>query len=476
MTSDDPFDGDLHATLDGLAREPAPEDLVARVTAIPSQVPGAAAGPGPVARLWAALRGAAPGFAAVAAVVVLVVVAVAFRPASGPPAVGDSPSVAIAPSPSATTEPSPSSTAAAVATSKPSQKPTPSPTPAPIAGGPVPDAFEPLSVTFVSASDGWVLGRGACGDVACPLVARTADGGHTWTSIGAPPTDVIASLGMDEDPGSGVAGLRFANTNDGWAFGPGLWATHDGGSSWASVKIAGIAAPGKVVALETSHGMVHAVLYDGSQFRIASSQIGADRWTLAPIRIELGAGPVPAVQLVLSGDAGWVLVNNRVVIAGARLQAGGWADWQPPCATVNGSAVLDASSATELVAVCDVGAWGDPGGQPMGEHAYISHDGGHTFARTGTVPPVVQATEISAAGPHAFVIAGGDARGTVVVGSFDTGHTWKTLLQPVLEQVSELGFTTASQGVLILTDDQATARLFMTRDGGRTWNPVRFQP
>jgi hypothetical protein len=471
MTTDDPFDGDLHATLEGLAREPAPEELVSRVAAIPSQVPAA---PGPMARLLATLRGSAPGFVAVAAVVVLAVVAVAFRPASGPP-VGGSPSVAIVPSPEATTEPSPSSTAAAPASSTPSQKPTPSPTQVPIAGGPVPDAFEPLSVTFVSASDGWVLGRGACGDAACPLVARTADGGHTWTSIGAPPTNV-ASLGMDEDPGSGVAGLRFANTTDGWAFGPGLWATHDGGSSWVSVKVPGIPAAGKVVGLETSHGLVHAVIYDGNLFRIASSEIGADRWALAPIRIDLGGGPVPTVQLALSGDAGWVLVNNRIVIAGARLEAGGWTDWRPPCATVNGSAVLDASSATELVAVCDVGAWGDPGGQPMGEHAYTSHDGGLTFARTGAAPPVDQATEIASTGPHAFVLAGGDARGTILVGSFDTGRTWKTLLQPVLEQVSELGFTTSSQGVLILTDDQGTARLFMTRDGGRSWNPVRFQP
>ena len=473
MTSDDRFDRDLHATLEGLAHESAPEELVHRVAAIPSQVPAA---PGPMARLLAALRGSAAGFAAVAAVVVLVVLAVTFRPASGPLPAGGSSSVAIVPSPSGTTEPNPSPTATAPSSSKPSQKPTPSPTQGPVAGGPVPDAFQPLSVTFVSVSDGWVLGRGVCGDTACPVVARTADGGHSWTLIGAPPTDVVASLGMDEAPGSGVAGLRFGNASDGWAFGPGLWATHDGGSSWVSVKIPGIATPGKVVALETSHGMVHAVLYDGSQFRIASSEIGADRWTLAPIRIELGGGPVPAVQLVLSGDGGWVLVNNRVVIAGARLRTNGWANWQPPCATFNGSAVMAASSADDLVAVCDVGAWGDPGGEPTGEHAYTSHDGGLTFARTGKAPPVDEATEIAAADANAFVLAGGDAQGTLLVGTFDTGRTWKTLLQPALEQVSELGFTTASQGVLILTDDQATARLFMTRDGGRTWDPVRFQP
>jgi photosystem II stability/assembly factor-like uncharacterized protein len=220
---------------------------------------------------------------------------------------------------------------------------------------------------------------------------------------------------------------------------------------------------------------VHAVLLDGRLFRVATSPIGSDAWTVAPIRIDLGAGPVPTVQLVLSGDSGWLLVNNRVVIAGARLHSGAWASWQPPCRTVTGPAVVAASSADNLIAACDVGLWGDPGGQPIGEHAYVSHDGGATFARASSTLPVIMATQIAAGSADAAVLAAGDDKGTVLLRTGDGGRTWTSILQPSLDQASELGFTTASQGVLILTDDQGQGRLLMTHDGGRTWKPVRFQ-
>lgn len=476
MTGDDHLEHDLRATLDDLAREPASDDLVARVGAIPAHVPSA---PSLGARLFGGLRGSLPGFAAVAAVVVLAVVAVALRPASGPP-VGGSASIAIgptgAPTPVPTTEPRPILSPSPLSSATPGPKPTPGPTGGPVAGEPVPDTFQPLSVTFVSTTDGWVLGRGVCGDRDCPVIARTTDGGESWTTIVAPPTNVVIPSSVTPDAGPGVSGLRFATVRDGWAYGPGLWATHDGGSTWTPVHIAGLPAAGAIVALESARGVVHVVFYDGALFRIATSPIGSDAWTEAPIRIDLGAGPVPSVQLVLSGAGGWLLVNNRVVIAGARLHSGEWANWQPPCGTVTGPAVVAAPNASDLISVCDVGLWGDPGGQPIGEHGYVSHDGGITFVRVSSTLPIDTATAIAAGSAESAVLAAGDDKGTVLLRTADGGRTWTSILQPSLEQVSELGFTTGSQGVLILTDDQGQGRLLMTHDGGRTWKPVRFQP
>ena len=44
--------------------------------------------------------------------------------------------------------------------------------------------------------------------------------------------------------------------------------------------------------------------------------------------------------------------------------------------------------------------------------------------------------------------------------------------------MSYLGFTTATQGVLITSDgggySPELTQLLMTRDGGRTWTPVKF--
>ena len=38
---------------------------------------------------------------------------------------------------------------------------------------------------------------------------------------------------------TGVSQVRFYNTSDGWAFGPQLWATHNGGQSWQQIGPAG---------------------------------------------------------------------------------------------------------------------------------------------------------------------------------------------------------------------------------------------
>jgi photosystem II stability/assembly factor-like uncharacterized protein len=76
-----------------------------------------------------------------------------------------------------------------------------------------------------------------------------------------------------------------------------------------------------------------------------------------------------------------------------------------------------------------------------------------------------------------FKADGGASSGSEVIASHDGGLTWTVVLGPSQGWVSYLGFTTASQGVLITSDvggDQGHSQLLMTRDGGHTWTPVRF--
>ena len=49
--------------------------------------------------------------------------------------------------------------------------------------------------------------------------------------------------------------IRFLNLNDGWAFGPGLFATHNGGQTWAPVGTGGL----RVTDLETVGDRVFAL-------------------------------------------------------------------------------------------------------------------------------------------------------------------------------------------------------------------------
>jgi len=464
MNNDESFERELRTTLDELARQPVPEHLVARVSRIPSLEPAPRSA---TVRRGLSSRGIGSGFALLAAGVVVAVLAILAHPGAGPSLVGGSPSSAIgtpgSPTPSSASQ-SPTSTSSSPASPAPASSPSPS-------GSAVPAGFEPLSATFVSASEGWVLGSVPCGASSCPAIVRTTDGGATWSAIGAPVTTVGRPLGGSPALGqAGISSLRFADPLDGWAFGPELWTTHDGGTTWVNAATASLPAGATVAALEASAGIVHAVFYDGAQdFRIASTPVAKDAWTVASVLIPIGAGPVPRVQLVLSGSAGWVLENDRVVTAGARLEAGTWRTWKPACLDVVGPAVLGASSASDLVAACDVGQWSTP----QGDHLFTSQDGGTTFVETGPRTPVGGASGVASPDRSTIVIAGSDASGSILVGSFDGGLTWSTVLGAGAATFADLGFTTATQGIVITTAGTAN-HLLMTRDGGRTWGAVTF--
>ena len=141
-------------------------------------------------------------------------------PASTPPA-SSAPAVS---SPAAPSTSAPASSGPAV--SSPANPATTAPAAPPSSTAAVSLAgFKPASVTFVSATQGFVLGAQTCATGMCTILASTVDGGSTWTYAGAGPAAVSG-------PNPAVSKVRFATKNDGWAFGPQLWSTHDGGHTW----------------------------------------------------------------------------------------------------------------------------------------------------------------------------------------------------------------------------------------------------
>ena len=359
----------------------------------------------------------------------------------------------------ASASPSPVASASASATAAPS---TPAPTP--IAG------FEAASVTFVSSQDGWVLGT-VGGSVA---LARTQDGGTTWTSVTPPPTGFYTGSGS-----TGVSGIRFANQQDGWAYGYDLFATQNGGASWTQVALPGLNASSgatPIQDLETSDGSVDAVITGSSGFVIDTAPDGSNAWTSSPTTLAYGAGPVPDAQLVLQGSSGWVVENDRVVAGGARLQSGSWSTWTPPCTATGGPAVLAPSSAANLFAVCSQGIWASG---PVSVRAYVSTTAGSSFTELASALPFTSPqvgrygdSPPAAASPSTSVLAVGN--GGDILTSFDGGSTWGTTYTGAgSTSLDYVGFTTSSEGVAIEASlTSSTGLLVMTRDGGHTWAAV----
>ena len=351
-----------------------------------------------------------------------------------------------------------------------SPPPTPSTAVTPPAS-PVPSGFQPLSVTFVSARTGWVLGTAPCGRSRCTTLVRTTDAGYTWTEVSQPPMTLTTQ-------GTGRTSIRFYDLNVGWIVAPAgpegsaLWTSRDGGKDWTEEPNPG-GASATIEALETSNGLVHLVdLTPGKGVdQIFTSPVSQDSWAPAQAAPSFGAGPVPNSQIVLFGSSGWIVNVNRTVVGGARLDpATGWTTWTPPCADAHGPGSLAASSASDLYAICDEGVWGSPaaGTAPNSQWLYMSTDGGIRFAAVGPVRGGAPGGAIAvAAGTETIEQAGNSG----IVATFDGGKSWAKVSGAA--GITYLGFTTATQGVAI-SQGTSSSGLLMTRDGGHTWVSTTF--
>ena len=371
---------------------------------------------------------------------------------------------------------------------------TPPPTPA---GGPapVPANFAATSVTFIGTHTGWVLGQagtpGHCPIVKqdCTSIARTDDGGATWYGVRAPVTGA-------PDGSAGVSQIRFLDTEDGWAFGPELFATHDGGQNWTQISTGGM----RVTALEARGDRAFAVWAQctgtGSDFAagctsfaVYSAAAGSDNW--APVAgatsgVSPGS-PASSASLLLTGTSGYLLTPNGGLISGPVSAQGTWAALsalptavqgvaQSTTQCAPGTAQPDGQASGGMVAATDPSGLvllcaGQATGGSQVKTVYTSSDGGTTWHLGGTAPAAGTATSVAGTPSGAIVIA--TSLGIEI--STDGGATWtaaSTATPP--GGFAFVGMTTSSLGVAVPADAHQDA-VWFTVDGGQTWraSPIK---
>jgi hypothetical protein len=372
----------------------------------------------------------------------------------------------------------------------------PSSTPATPALPPAPGNFQATSVTFVGADTGFVLGQagipGQCGPprkYICTSIAGTTDHGGTWHGVKAPVTGAPAGP-------AGVSQVRFYNTSDGWAFGPQLWATHDGGQHWKHIDTHGL----RVTTLEAAGQRVFAVwaqcsgagpdfAADCTSSALYSASPGSNQWAPVP-----GAGPgyslsgtAGSAALVLSPSRGYLLAPDGTLLSGPVASAG---TWQPVTSTGTGStspspgtaspspapcepgpaqadgqpsgALLAGTTSSRLVLVCPSPATGATQAKPV----YTSADNGQQWQQVGTAPAAGTATSVA-----------GTAAGTIVLAttaglqvSTNGGTSWAAGRGALPSGgFSYVGMTSANQGVAVPADVSQHA-VWFTFDGGQSWH------
>jgi len=388
---------------------------------------------------------------------------------------------------------SPNGSGTPVKTSSPSAPATRSASSPSSLAHPVPANFQPTSVTFVSSQAAWVIGQagtpGTCANkdaYICTSIARTDDGGQSWQ--GGPAPDTTGPNGA-----TGVSAVRFLNGTDGWAFGPELWATSDGGATWSRVDTSGA----RVTDLETSGGRAYALWANGcstpsggapadfaagcTSYTLMTAAAGSGDWKpvgQATSGLTNGGAPTSAV-LALTGSNGYLLAPDGALysgsIGGAWSQAGTSA-CEPGTAQADGL-----PSAAQLALVDSSRLWiacnGTPAGSPP--TLYTSDNGGSTW----TQPAAASWSDVSGAsavGITTSLAAAPDGTLTLATASGiyylpDNGERWEPSTATgggaPKGGFSYVGMTTDDQGVAVPADT-SLHEIWMTSDGGATWAPA----
>jgi photosystem II stability/assembly factor-like uncharacterized protein len=430
-------------------------------------------------------RRAVMSAASAGAVAALIVVAVITLPRVVPSVLHPSPPK---PASNATPTSTSSSKPRASASSSPSTQVTTTPASALPA---VPANFAPTSITFIDLDTGWVIGQagtaGHCATTYCTSMARTDNAGKSWYGLPAPGTGA-------PDGGTGVSEVRFLNGQDGWAFGPQLYATHDGGSTWTPVSLGGL----RVTSLETVGSEAFAVVAQctgsGSafgtgctRFYLYSSPADSNNW--APVTgLTAGFGPNPGTGLpggALSGSApgsatvvltptvGYLYTPSGALYSGPVTGTSAWTQVsastlpclpgapQPDGQPSGGQ--LAAATATDLALACpDTGQVSGIGSAEQ-DAIYVSVNGGQSWTSQGAVSTGSAATSLSETTDGALVLGTG---GGIYVSS-DDGATW-TQAEQDSSGIAYVGMTSPGQGVAVPADASQGAVLF-TFDAGQSW-------
>jgi len=329
-------------------------------------------------------------------------------------------------SPAAPPAPVTASPSAAAATSRPVSAP-----PSTQAAGPI----DVQDASFVSASQGWALGSGK--------LATTTDGGASWTLL--------------PDPPAGLAHIRFASPEVGyaWTTTGSLWITANGAASW---KRGGLT---QVLSLETAAGWVWSIAGPQPYPTIWRARAGSPVWT------NLGLTPNRSATLAVHGDVAYVIGQQGAGPIAPSLDV--FAGTQPvrheslPCAhgqTYVPFAALGASTDGLVYLVCDA-MNNQPSPPTQTQLAYESVSEGSSWSADNPPPPqppqgvtaVVGGRFAWNSGPDLYML---------------TSNGWRVSLVNRGHGFSLVGFETDAQGIALGTNGY----LWITRDGGTSWSRV----
>jgi photosystem II stability/assembly factor-like uncharacterized protein len=337
----------------------------------------------------------------------------------------------------------------------------------------VPTGFVPSSTSWVGPDQGWVLGFAPGADGQAPVLVRTLDGGQTWQARTAPPVR-LADNGVQ-------ARVFFANRTDGLVTdGQSLFATHDGGAAWRSVRLAGVSGPVAIGAIAANTVREYAVVSVGTggtaTTALYSSPLGQDWWTPAA-GVSIPGQGVPA-------SGGWDVVARGtdaevalgVIFESSRFWAstggGGFRAGTAPCGV---DARTDLAAVTgRTYALCS----SNPGRGFEAKQLLASDTAGPAkkFVALGPAPDAGITRDFAAGSRLVAAVAAAGGGASFIHLTTDGGQTWTTplTLEPDVD-LFDLAYQDPTHVVFTAGGPTSvSATVYRSTDGGLSWKPLVF--
>jgi photosystem II stability/assembly factor-like uncharacterized protein len=313
---------------------------------------------------------------------------------------------------------------------------------------PLPAHFYPQSFTAISELTWWLLGSVPClsgQSGTCVGILRTSDGGRTFSAVRGP--NAAAST---------YSQVRFADSKNGFAYGPDLYATHDAGTTWNQVDVSG-----RVTDLAISGGEAYAVVATGTgnSGRLMRSPVGEDQWSTVTAAGEVSGGlwVLGSEVIIQSGNGGGY--GSDVLVS----QDGGGGFSRQPAPSAGLPCAFQAQSPQVIWAHCVTGT-------ESGVWHSSDYVTGFKPVRGSGLPPLPNSAVFAAASDTTAMVGYQQLYRTS-----DAGQTWTPVGPSGIAEWTYLGFTDATHGVAIGYVGSIAAgnqRLFYTTDAGQSYHLV----
>lgn len=321
-----------------------------------------------------------------------------------------------------------------------------------------------------------MLGSSDCG-TGCSTVIHSRDAGRHWGSAGTVPAPIA------EAGGHGVSSLQMSPLGMGFAFGPDLYSTDDGGRTWNRAELPGEGQ--QVLALAVSG---HKVQIAVSGCGIATPDYECDQpttlWRSPTWPMVFGLDPLwtqadlqlPAnynVQLDAKGRTAYLSMRRhypRPDLLYATTNGWSWSQRPSPCEksqALNRTLVDVAPISRDRVGVLCLS---DAGWSKSTKTVFRSGDTARTYEPAGTAPRRGLRAHLAAAPSGALLIT------STAIGSLmylnDGGQSWSSVFERPGPGFNDPVFTTSSDGYVIHSPASRAGgpgEVLVTHDGGKTW-------